>query len=118
MCMLCCKLTRATAGATTRYMLATLSGNPNVRTEWFWSFTFAFAISSSYLDADDFVNMKQVVCKCLLQFASYLAGVGIPGMLPERFCRLTAGPSSCLIWRQQSTAACWATRRFTSAVLF
>jgi hypothetical protein len=80
-----CKLTLAAAGATTRYMLATLSGNPVVHTEWFWAFTFAFAVSSSYLNADDFVNMKEVVTKCLLQFAGYLAGVGIPGRLPETF---------------------------------
>jgi hypothetical protein len=84
-CALCCKLTCAAAGATTRYMLATLSGNPNVHTEWFWAFTFAFAVSSSYLIADDFVNVKEVVTKCLLQFAGYLAGVGIPGKLPRIF---------------------------------
>lgn len=69
------------AGGIKRYLLSTLAGNPNVHTECFWAFTFAFAFSSSYLNADDFVNVKEVVTKCLLQFAGYLAGVGIPGML-------------------------------------
>lgn len=67
------------AGGTKRYLLSTLAGNPNLHTECFWSFAFAFAVSSSYLNADDFINVKEVVTRCLVQFAGYLAGIGIPG---------------------------------------
>jgi len=61
------------------YLLSTLASNPAVRTEWFWASTFGFAVSSSYLNAEEFVNIKAVVTRCLQQFAGYLAGVGIPG---------------------------------------
>lgn len=74
-----CDADALTAGGSKLYLLSTLPGNPSVHTEWFWAFTFAFAVSSSYLNADDFVNVKEVVAKCLQQFAGYLAGVGIPG---------------------------------------
>lgn len=66
-------------GGCKRYLLSTLASNPAVRTEWFWASTFGFAVSCSYLNAEEFVNIKAVVTRCLQQFAGYLAGVGIPG---------------------------------------
>lgn len=66
-------------GGTKRYLLSTFAGSASLHTEWFWAFTFAFAVSSSYLNAENFASVKEMVTKCLQQFAGYLAGVGIPG---------------------------------------
>jgi hypothetical protein len=89
------------SGGTKRYLLSTLAGSASLHTEWFWAFTFAFAVSSSYLNADNFASVKEVVTKCLQQFAGYLAGVGIPGMpaqqrvLPVECCLLH--PDPCIL---------------------
>lgn len=67
------------AGGAKRYLLSRLAGNPVMHTECFWAATFAFAVSSSYLNDAEFASVRGVVTKCLQQFAGYLAGIGVPG---------------------------------------
>lgn len=59
-----------------------------MRSEQFWATTFAFAVSSSYLGAQEFVDVRASVVRCVQDFAGYMGGTGIPGekqaLEPER----------------------------------
>jgi hypothetical protein len=50
-----------------------------LRTEWLWAGAFSFAVSSSYLQAEELASICDVVVACLTEFARYMSGVGISG---------------------------------------
>ncbi|KAF6266032.1 AEX-3 domain-containing protein [Scenedesmus sp. NREL 46B-D3] len=75
-CVITCR--PAIAGAK-RLLLCALAGNPVLHTEWLWAGTFSFAVSSSYLQAEELASIRNVVVACLADFARYVSGVGIPG---------------------------------------
>lgn len=62
-----------------RQLLSTLAGNPVLHTEWLWAGAFSFAVSSSYLQAEELASIRDVVLLCLADFARYMCGVSISG---------------------------------------
>lgn len=62
-----------------RQLLSALAGNPVLHTEWLWAGAFSFAVSSSYLQAEELASIRDVVLLCLADFARYMCGVGISG---------------------------------------
>jgi hypothetical protein len=60
-------------------LITSLFGNPVLYNDWLWAGTFSLAVSSTYLHAQEFQDMKDVLVTCLARFAQYVAGVGISG---------------------------------------
>jgi hypothetical protein len=50
-----------------------------LHSEWLWAGTFSFAVSSSYLQAEELASIRDVVVVCLTDFLRYMCGVGISG---------------------------------------
>jgi hypothetical protein len=74
----------AAFGGAKRQLLSALAGNPVLHTQWLWAATFSFAVSSSYLQAEELASIRDVVVTCLTEFARYMTGVGISGEWPLR----------------------------------
>lgn len=76
---MCCPAFSTAALGPKQTLLSCLGSNPAVHVEWFWSCTFSFAVSSSYLQAEELADIRDVVAVMLAEFARYITGVGIPG---------------------------------------
>jgi hypothetical protein len=85
----------AALGGAKRQLLSAIAGNPVLHTEWLWAAAFNFAVSSSYLQAEELACIRDVVVTCLTEFARYMAGVGISGEWPVEGACISRLMGSC-----------------------
>jgi hypothetical protein len=60
-------------------LISVLAALPLVYYEWFWLGAFNSAVTSRYLGSLEQPAMREVVALVAVEFATYLAGVGITG---------------------------------------
>lgn len=97
-CVYCC-----TGTGVRRRLIASLARCPTLFAEWFWSGAFAFAVSSTYLGAENRAELQDVVAATLAEFAHLVTGVGVRGEArsalpggPHATARASSGMALCI----------------------
>lgn len=85
-----------------RRLISCLGTLPCSHCDWFWAGVWAFGVSRSYLEADEFLELAAVVASRLEELAPCLAGVGVPGAP----CELSRAVMLCRLLGVGATDAC------------